>query len=138
VAPLSFAQRRLWFLWELQGPSPVVRRHLLRRAADRHVLTVVVHHIVADGWSLAVYVRELQRLYEGSGAGQRAAKDVPLPDEVADVGRPRQRPTTATSSIETRRSLVRSSGPPSGPPREIRRSRAQEKGVNEQPTDVES
>ncbi|MYT82455.1 non-ribosomal peptide synthase domain TIGR01720/amino acid adenylation domain-containing protein [Streptomyces sp. MnatMP-M77] len=49
-----------------------VRAHLLRLGPDRHVLILVLHHVVADGWSLAPLSRDLGAAYrartEGSGA----------------------------------------------------------------------
>jgi amino acid adenylation domain-containing protein len=43
--------------------APLLRVHLFRCSAEEHVLLLVVHHIVADFWSLAVLVRELEALY---------------------------------------------------------------------------
>ncbi|MEV4510909.1 amino acid adenylation domain-containing protein [Dactylosporangium sp. NPDC049525] len=55
--------------------GPLLRATLIR-VEDRpgeHVLSLVVHHIVADGWSLNVLRDELARRYEGS------FDDPPLP-----------------------------------------------------------
>ncbi|GLH76255.1 hypothetical protein SSBR45G_11630 [Bradyrhizobium sp. SSBR45G] len=43
--------------------SAVIRARLLRLAPQRHVLVVVLHHICADGWSLAVFNRDLAAAY---------------------------------------------------------------------------
>lgn len=43
--------------------GPLVRGLLLRRAADRHVLALTMHHIVGDGWTIGVLARELGALY---------------------------------------------------------------------------
>lgn len=43
--------------------GPLFRFTLLRLAADRHVLLLCIHHIVADGWSVALFLRELTLLY---------------------------------------------------------------------------
>ncbi|NBD14048.1 non-ribosomal peptide synthase/polyketide synthase, partial [Corallococcus silvisoli] len=43
--------------------GPPVRMSLLALRDDLHVLVLVMHHIVADGWSLGVLVRELGALY---------------------------------------------------------------------------
>ncbi|KRB04200.1 hybrid non-ribosomal peptide synthetase/type I polyketide synthase [Lysobacter sp. Root690] len=43
--------------------QPPVRALLLRLQADEHVLVLVQHHIVSDGWSQGVLVRELGALY---------------------------------------------------------------------------
>nr|WP_231997158.1 non-ribosomal peptide synthetase [Mycobacterium sp. 1245111.1] len=172
VIPLSFAQQRLWFIDQLQGPSPVynlavalrlrgrldadvlaaalsdvVGRHeslrtlfvatdgipqqcvipaeqadfgwqvvdatawpvqrledavgeatrhsfdlsaeiplratLFRVADDEHVLVAVAHHIVADGWSIAPLVRDLETAYTGRSARQ-APGWAELPVQYAD------------------------------------------------------
>jgi len=41
----------------LQGP--LYRVELLRRAPDDHVLVLAIHHAIADGWTLGVFVQEL-------------------------------------------------------------------------------
>ncbi|ORA28632.1 non-ribosomal peptide synthetase, partial [Mycobacterium branderi] len=172
VVPLSFAQQRLWFIDQLQGPSPVyniavalrlsgpldadalhaaladvVGRHetlrtlfvaaegipaqvvvpaaqsdfgwdvvdatgwpgdqldaaigaatrhtfdlstdvplwtrLFKQSADEHVLVAVVHHIAADGWSIAPLVRDLGLAYATRCAGQAPDWD-PLALQYAD------------------------------------------------------
>jgi amino acid adenylation domain-containing protein len=45
--------------------GPLLRAALLRRGARRHVLLLTLHHIVSDGWSTSVLVRELTALYGG-------------------------------------------------------------------------
>jgi hypothetical protein len=45
--------------------GPLIRAHLEREGADRHVLHLTLHHIVADAWSLDVLRRELGALYDG-------------------------------------------------------------------------
>ena len=51
------------------GAGPVVRCRLLRVGEEEHVLSVVVHHVAADGWSLGIFVRELSALYSGYLSG---------------------------------------------------------------------
>jgi amino acid adenylation domain-containing protein len=58
--------------------SAVPRTTLFRRAADRHVLLFVVHHIVSDLWSLIVVMDELRQLYAAETAG-RSCTLAPLP-----------------------------------------------------------
>ncbi|MFG1689131.1 amino acid adenylation domain-containing protein [Nonomuraea sp. NPDC049269] len=45
--------------------GPLIRACLLREDAERHVLHLTLHHIVADAWSLDVLRRELSALYHG-------------------------------------------------------------------------
>src|SRR6185503_8108657 len=39
------------------------RTRLLRLQAEEHVLLLNMHHIVSDGWSIGVLVKELSALY---------------------------------------------------------------------------
>ncbi len=43
--------------------GPLVRARLVRLAANEHRLMLTLHHIICDGWSLAVLVKELGVLY---------------------------------------------------------------------------
>uniref|UniRef100_UPI000AB6A0DA amino acid adenylation domain-containing protein n=1 Tax=Pseudomonas aeruginosa TaxID=287 RepID=UPI000AB6A0DA len=45
--------------------GPLLRVNLLQLAEDDHVLVLVQHHIVSDGWSMQVMVEELVQLYAG-------------------------------------------------------------------------
>ena len=44
--------------------GPLFRTMLLQLDADSHVLLVNMHHIISDGWSLNVLIREFSTLYE--------------------------------------------------------------------------
>ncbi|PZW46673.1 non-ribosomal peptide synthetase, partial [Pseudomonas sp. URIL14HWK12:I2] len=41
-----------------------IRAHVLDLGDDRHALLLVVHHLVADGWSLGILIGELAALYQ--------------------------------------------------------------------------
>ncbi|MCG1042707.1 non-ribosomal peptide synthase/polyketide synthase [Mycetohabitans sp. B8] len=56
--------------------GPLVRFALLRLAPDTHVLSVILHHIISDGWSLGVLTREIQALYTAFSQKQGS----PLPE----------------------------------------------------------
>jgi amino acid adenylation domain-containing protein len=43
--------------------GPLFRVRLLRVAPDEYVVTGCIHHIVSDGWSMGVFIRELNVLY---------------------------------------------------------------------------
>ncbi|NOK38903.1 amino acid adenylation domain-containing protein, partial [Corallococcus exercitus] len=49
--------------------GPLLRASLLRLAEHKHVLLVTMHHIVSDGWSMGILVRELGALYRAFSAG---------------------------------------------------------------------
>ena len=63
--------------------GPVLRVALLRLAAEDHVLSLVVHHIAADGWSLKAMVDELLQGYSACCQGHAVAVR-PLPIQYAD------------------------------------------------------
>ncbi|HKH45888.1 MAG TPA: amino acid adenylation domain-containing protein, partial [Thermoanaerobaculia bacterium] len=56
--------------------GPLLRAGLLRLDETEHVLLVVLHHIVSDGWSMGVLVREVTALYAAFAAGLPS----PLPE----------------------------------------------------------
>ena len=63
--------------------GPLIRARLLRLSAHEHLLLVTQHHIVSDGWSVRVLIREFQALYPALCAGQ--ADPLPaLPVQYAD------------------------------------------------------
>ncbi|MBV8140864.1 MAG: condensation domain protein [Verrucomicrobia bacterium] len=43
--------------------GPLYRAEVLRRKIDHHVLVFAIHHAIADGWSLGVFVRDLCLAY---------------------------------------------------------------------------
>ncbi|HEX4945593.1 MAG TPA: amino acid adenylation domain-containing protein, partial [Blastocatellia bacterium] len=45
--------------------GPLVRFTLVRLNAQEHLLQVVMHHIISDGWSIGVFWQEFAQLYEG-------------------------------------------------------------------------
>ncbi|MFD8799309.1 amino acid adenylation domain-containing protein [Streptomyces atroolivaceus] len=51
------------------GGDVGIRAHLLRLAPARHVLVLVLHHVVADGWSLAPLSRDLGAAYRARSSG---------------------------------------------------------------------
>ena len=73
VARLSIEHHHEPF--DLEKP-PLVRMALVELADDEHALLVSMHHIVSDGWSLGVMVREIMALYQAFRAGESS----PLPE----------------------------------------------------------
>ncbi|MFP2964321.1 condensation domain-containing protein, partial [Myxococcus sp. 1LA] len=56
--------------------GPLLRVTLLKVSDEEHVLVLVMHHIVSDGWSMGVLVREVTALYEAFARGDAS----PLPE----------------------------------------------------------
>ena len=50
--------------------GPLLRMRLARLAEGEHVIFFTMHHIVSDGWSMGVLVREFVQLYEAFSRGQ--------------------------------------------------------------------
>ncbi|HEX6367446.1 MAG TPA: amino acid adenylation domain-containing protein [Longimicrobium sp.] len=58
------------------GRGPLFRARLLRLSAAEHVLLLCMHHIVSDGWSLNVILREMGAIYPALAVGLPS----PLPE----------------------------------------------------------
>jgi len=74
--------------WERRRPFdlasyPLLRTTLVRLNEDEHFALLTMHHIVSDGWSMGVLVREVSTLYTAytSGAASPLAE---LPIQYAD------------------------------------------------------
>ena len=63
--------------------GPLLRTKLLRVRDQEHVLLMTIHHIVSDGWSTGVLVRELSVLY-GAFLSQSPSPLPELPIQYAD------------------------------------------------------
>lgn len=63
--------------------GPLLRLRLLRLDAREHLLTFSCHHIISDGWSLAVFNQELTALYNSLVEGGEPRLK-PLPIQYAD------------------------------------------------------
>ncbi|MET0398153.1 MAG: condensation domain-containing protein, partial [Longimicrobiaceae bacterium] len=63
--------------------GPLLRSTLLRVGEDEHVLLFTLHHVVSDGWSMDVLVREVSALYGAFSRGEEAHLPA-LPVQYAD------------------------------------------------------
>ncbi|HEV2733485.1 MAG TPA: amino acid adenylation domain-containing protein, partial [Longimicrobiaceae bacterium] len=63
--------------------GPLLRVRLLRLDEEEWVLLIVMHHIVSDGWSTGVLVRELSACYDAFSRGGEPRLP-PLPVQYAD------------------------------------------------------
>lgn len=63
--------------------GPLIRVGLLRVDESRYILMLTLHHIICDGWSIGVIMRELQKLYSDI-AERRGAQLPPLPIQFPD------------------------------------------------------
>ncbi|MGB9181258.1 MAG: condensation domain-containing protein, partial [Pyrinomonadaceae bacterium] len=78
------AQLQLFYAAELDrrfslSSGPLLRTSLVRLAHNHHLLVVCMHHIISDGWSMKVFRRELDLLYEAFSQGQPSPlSDLPI------------------------------------------------------------
>jgi amino acid adenylation domain-containing protein len=82
------AEARRHFAAEATRPfdlarGPLLRVQLLRLGPAEQVVIILLHHIISDGWSMEVLVREMSALYAGFRQGH-AAPLPPLPVQYAD------------------------------------------------------
>ncbi|HSK76496.1 MAG TPA: condensation domain-containing protein, partial [Thermoanaerobaculia bacterium] len=73
IRRMSALESRLPFDLE---KGPLMRSCVFRCTDDEHLLLLVMHHIVSDGWSMGVLVNEIGALYPAFLAGQPS----PLPE----------------------------------------------------------
>lgn len=64
--------------------GPLLRLRCVRVDVTHHVLIVVLHHLVADGWSRGVLLRELAAAYSAHRQGRDGASLPPLASQYAD------------------------------------------------------
>jgi amino acid adenylation domain-containing protein/non-ribosomal peptide synthase protein (TIGR01720 family) len=73
-SPQKIAKDRAAYLaaqpFDLATP-PLLRAELLQTGTEEYVFTLVIHHIIADGWSLDILVAEVFALYEAYIAGEK-------------------------------------------------------------------
>jgi amino acid adenylation domain-containing protein/non-ribosomal peptide synthase protein (TIGR01720 family) len=83
IRRLATEEARLPF--DLTRP-PLVRARLVRLGPAEHSVLFTIHHIVSDGWSMGVLVREVTALYEAFAAG-RSSPLPELPIQYSDFAR---------------------------------------------------
>ena len=63
--------------------GPLMRAALLRLSETEHILLVIMHHIVSDGWSMVLFFQELSQIYEAFSSEERS-RLAELPIQYAD------------------------------------------------------
>ncbi|KAH7112490.1 hypothetical protein B0J11DRAFT_597847 [Dendryphion nanum] len=77
--------------------SPGWRVSLFRISQNDHVLSIVMHHIISDGWSMEVLGRELSQFYSASVRGQHPLTNIqPLPVQYRDFSAWQKQPNQLT------------------------------------------
>jgi len=61
------------------GTGPLIRVGLIKLDEGEHIFLLTLHHIISDGWSMGVLIRELSALYRAFSAGQPSPlSDLPI------------------------------------------------------------
>ena len=58
--------------------GPVMRVRLFTRSLQEHILLLVIHHIVGEGWSIGILLDELKVLYPNLRTGREATLPPPV------------------------------------------------------------
>ena len=72
--------------FDLAAP-PLMRFALIRLGAERHRLLISNHHLLMDGWSAPILVRELLQAYAQGGSGASLPRVTPYRDYLAFIAR---------------------------------------------------
>ncbi|MDY7094050.1 MAG: amino acid adenylation domain-containing protein [Acidobacteriota bacterium] len=65
------------------GRAPLLRLTLVRLEKERHALLFAMHHLISDGWSMALLLREVGEHYAAGGESELAPLAVQYPDYAA-------------------------------------------------------
>jgi len=89
--------------------GPLLRTTMLQFDDAEHVLLLTMHHIVSDGWSIGIFIRELSILYEAFAVrqpGDHGGSPLPeLPIQYADFAHWQQQWLQAGQSAHASSSL---------------------------------
>jgi len=64
-------QAEVWHPFDL-SQGPLIRGLLIKLDAEDHLLALTLHHIVSDGWSIGVLLKELSILYNSYNRGKQS------------------------------------------------------------------
>jgi acyl transferase domain-containing protein len=79
-----YAQQQIAQLFDL-SQAPPWRACIIQLAPDDHVLLFVLHHIIADGWSMGILMNEVGAAYVARRSGQPASVLPPLPMQYREL-----------------------------------------------------
>src|ERR1700720_3133271 len=82
IERLKIASEEACKTFDLEHP-PHLRLTLLRLGPEEHMLVLVMHHIITDGWSMSILFTEIAQSYERLAAGQKPEM-APLPLQYVD------------------------------------------------------
>jgi len=87
--------------------GPLIRGRLLRLTPEVQVLLLTMHHIIIDGWSKGVLIRELAALYSAYCEGRFWIQLEPLSIQYADYAHWQRRQWLEGEALDTQLSYWR-------------------------------
>ncbi len=72
---IHFSQQEMNYHFDLAN-GPLIKTTLVRLSSQEHWLLIPMHHIITDGWSVGLFVQELETLYTAFSKGLPS----PLPE----------------------------------------------------------
>ena len=131
VAEVSEIQQRATDLasqpFDLTRDFPI-RTRLLRTSSDDHTLVVVIHHLAADGWSLAPFAADLATAYRAR-VDAHTPDWAPLPVEYSTVAAAHRAALTTTDGTDLDFWRSRLAGAPAETELPLDRPRSDRPGV---------
>src|SRR5271163_2974585 len=95
IETLAIASEEARKPFDLERP-PLFRLRLVRLSPAKHVLILVMHHIITDGWSMSILFKEIARFYGPLVLGQQP-QTTELPLQYADFAHWQQQALTAAA-----------------------------------------
>ncbi|WP_416809160.1 condensation domain-containing protein, partial [Bacillus thuringiensis] len=75
---MQVIEQRIWEPFDLEK-GPLFRAELICQAENQHILCMCIHHIIFDGWSRDIFLKELTELYEHYSKGkEHSLKKLPI------------------------------------------------------------
>ncbi|HVR64167.1 MAG TPA: condensation domain-containing protein, partial [Polyangia bacterium] len=96
--------------------GPLFRAELVRTGAERHTIFMTAHHIVCDGWSFGVLVKDLAAAY---ARARGVAADWPAPERYSDYAQAERQRESAPETAEHERFWVERFAASLPPPLEL-------------------
>ena len=96
--------------------GPLFRAEIVRTGADRHTVFMTAHHIVCDGWSFGVLVKDLAAAY---ARARGVAADWPAPERYSDYAQAERQRESAPETAEHERFWVERFAASLPPPLEL-------------------
>ncbi|TCD02003.1 non-ribosomal peptide synthetase [Pedobacter frigidisoli] len=73
----QFIAKEMALPFDLQA-GPLFRVFINKLGEEKHLITLIIHHIICDGWSMGIILEEVSKLYTSYCRGQQALLPEPF------------------------------------------------------------